>query len=148
MTEHVLNVGDNAVAALRKPESLSDLAAKWPSDRFLSLKLDVTEPDEILAAFAKAKAAFGRLDVVFNNAGVSIIAESEGTPLEAARKLFEVNFWGAANVSREAVRFFREENKPPGGRLLQNSSVAGYDAPAAATYYAASYVTVLLPHNF
>ena len=117
MTDLVLRNGDIAVATLREPEALSDLTAKW-ADRLLTVKLDVTKPEEISAAFAKAKEAFSRIDVVFNNACRGVLSEVEGTPDRAARDLFEVNFWGAANVSREAIKFFREVNQPAGGHLL------------------------------
>ena len=43
-------------------------------------------------------------------------------PDEPARAMFEVDFWGAAHVSQEAVRFFRDENSPQGGHLIQNSA--------------------------
>lgn len=105
MVEHVLSKGDIAVATLRKPEALNDLKAKYSSDRLLVLKLDVTKPQEVTEAFEKTKQVFGRLDVMFNNAGYSLVGEVEGTPEEAARSLFEVTFWGADRVGREAIRF-------------------------------------------
>ncbi|PCH43825.1 NAD(P)-binding protein [Wolfiporia cocos MD-104 SS10] len=138
MTETVLRRGGIAVATLRKPTALSDLAAEYPPDRLLLVQLDVTKPDQVTAAFAQAKRAFGRIDVVFNNAGAALFAETEGTPEEAARALFEVNFWGAANVSREAVRFFRDENKPAGGIILQNTSMACFGNIPLIGYYTAT----------
>jgi len=68
--------------------------------------MDVSKPQDITDAFAQAEIHFGRIDVVFNNAGYAIMGEVEGTPDDQARALFEVNFWGAVNVSKEAVRFF------------------------------------------
>ncbi|KAH9930129.1 NAD-P-binding protein [Fomitopsis serialis] len=138
MTELVLEKGDIAVATLRKPEVIADLAAKYSSDQLLVIKLDVSKPQEVTAAFAEAVQKYGRIDVVFNNAGYGILAEVEGTPDEQARAMFDVNFFGAANVSREAVRIFRDVNKPQGGRLLQMSSVAVYASSAAMGYYCAS----------
>ena len=64
--------------------------------------------------------------------------EVEDTPDDVARKLFEVNFWGAANVTREAVRVFREVNQPRGGRLLQMSSITGGKSPPTMGYYGAT----------
>ncbi|KJA18406.1 hypothetical protein HYPSUDRAFT_45256 [Hypholoma sublateritium FD-334 SS-4] len=52
--------------------------------------------------------------------------------------MFEVNFFGATNVAREAVRVFRDENKPRGGRLLQASSIAGVQGMAGVGYYSAT----------
>ena len=139
MTEYALSQGDIVVATLRKPEALSDLAARYPADKVLVLKVDVTKQEDIDMAFARTQEAFGRLDVVFNNAGYALISEVEGTPTDKARELFETNFWGSTNVSRAAVKFFREVNEPgKGGVLLQNSSVAGFNPFPALTYYAAT----------
>jgi len=66
---------------------LESLQAKYPADKLLVTKLDVTKPDEIESAFAKAKEAF---DVVFNNAGWGVIGEIEGTPDDQAHAMFEV----------------------------------------------------------
>ena len=137
ITEYALQKGDKVVATLRKPEVLSELATTYP-ERLLVLKLDVTKPAEVTAAFAASRAKFGRIDVVVNNAGFLVVTEVEGTTEETARSVFEVNFWGASYVSREAVRFFREVNTPMGGRLLQMSSVSGVQSWAGIGYYCAT----------
>ena len=85
-----------------------------------------------------AKAAFGRVDVVFNNAGYGVAGEAEVVPLEPARAMFDVNFWGAVAVSQEAVRFFREENVPQGGRLIQNSAGMGLVTLPTFAFYSSS----------
>ena len=112
------------------------MAAKYPA-RLLVLRLDVTKPAEVTSAFAAGRDKFGRIDVVVNNAGFGVVAEVEATTDNSARSVFEVNFWGASHVSREAVRFFREENKPMGGRLLQISSASGVLSSAGIGYYSA-----------
>lgn len=134
----LLTKGEIVVATARKPEVLDDLKTKYPPNQLLTLKLDVDQAQEIGQAFSQAKAAFGRIDVVFNNAGWLIRGEIEATPEDHARKLFDTNFWAATNVSREAVRFFREENKPSGGLLINNSSVLGVAAIPGGGYYIAS----------
>lgn len=123
---------------------LDDLKAQCLPSQLLVVQLDVTKNEEIKFTFLKAKETFGRLDVVFNNAWCGISAEVEETPEEDASLMFETNFWGATNVSREAVRFLREENKPAGGRLLVNSSRAGVRAIPAGGYYSASKHGVFL----
>lgn len=100
MTEYALQHGDKVVATLRKPTELADLQSAYPTSQLLVVQLDVTQPQEIAGAFAAAKAAFGRVDVVFNNAGFAAAGEVESTPDDLARRLFETNFWGAVNVSR------------------------------------------------
>ncbi|KIJ64083.1 hypothetical protein HYDPIDRAFT_112615 [Hydnomerulius pinastri MD-312] len=135
MTETLLKQGHEVVATLRKPEALSDLVAKYPSTQLLVVKCDVTQSADITAAFTKAHEAFGRVDVVFNNAGQMITGEVEAVAEADARVMFDINFWGAAQVSREAVRFFREVNQPRGGRLLQVSSGLGLTGHASCAFY-------------
>lgn len=136
ITEYALEKGDRVVATLRKPEVLSELAAKYP-ERLLVLRLDVTKSAEVTAAFATSREKFGRIDVVVNNAGVGLLSEVEGTTDSTARGLFEVNFWGASHITREAVRSFREENNPMGGRVLQMSSLSGVSSSPGSVYYCA-----------
>ncbi|KAI6044751.1 hypothetical protein EDC04DRAFT_2889430 [Pisolithus marmoratus] len=136
-TELALQKGDKVVATLRKPPVLADLAAKYP-ETLLLLKLDVTQPEEVKSAFAVAHERFGRIDVVLSNAGYGIVSEIEGTSEKNARGIFETNFWGASYVCREAVKFFREENQPAGGRLIQVSSVSGVVSFPGSAWYCAS----------
>ena len=138
MTKAVLDNGDIAIATLRKPPALDDLKAKYPSDKLHVLKLDVTNEEDITAAFKYAEEKLGRIDIVFNNAGHGLLAEVEGTSHEMAKKMFDVNFWGAMSVSKETVRFFREVNEPQGGRLWNVSSMAGILPVAVLGYYSAS----------
>lgn len=138
LTELILNQGEIVVATLRRPEMLQDLATNYPEDKLLVLKIDVTNPADIDHAFARTNEVFGRLDVVFNNAGSVIVGEAEMTPIDHARALFDVNFWGAVLVSRAAIKFFREMNEPGrGGVLLQVSSLAGFAGPPAFSFFAA-----------
>ncbi|KAG1731460.1 NAD(P)-binding protein [Suillus paluster] len=138
VTEFMLQKGDNVVATLRKPAMLDDLAKLYSNNRLLILPLDVTIPSDITAAFLKARETFGRIDVVFNNAGLCVISEAEGMPDNDAKRLFDTMFWGAANVTKEAVTTFRDFNQPPGGRLLQMSSRTVLRVIPGAAHYAAA----------
>ena len=139
MVEFALDKGDKVVATSRTTVALEGLKGRYSADQLLLLALDVTQPSEISRAFAQAKASFGRVDVVFNNAGVGLVAEVEGTPEASARSIFDTNFWGAANINREAVRFLREENRPgEGGRLIVNGSSGGICPLICNGYYCAS----------
>lgn len=138
MTELVLSRGEIVVATLRNPDVLADLKIKFPATRLLVLKVDVSVPADITAAFAEVKNTFGRLDVVFNNAGYPIVSEVEAEQAAEARALFDVNFWGAVKVSTEAVKFFRDVNKPMGGRLLTVSALVGMCGHPGMGYYSAS----------
>lgn len=138
MVRFALSHGEKVVATLRKPSVLAELASQYPSSQLVVVKLDVSNHEEIKDAFRKAKKAFGRVDIVFNNAGYGVLGEAEGTPDDRARPMFDVNFWGAAHVSQEAVRFFREENQPQGGHLVQNSATTGFASHPIMAFYGAS----------
>jgi len=141
VTEAALKNGDKVIATLRKPSDLDDLVAATSSSDLLVVKCDVSSESDIVDAFAQGLAKFGTIDIVFNNAGYGICAEAESTPKDAARKMFDVNFWGAANVSREAVHVFREVNgHEKGGWLLNVSSGAGLMGLPASSYYCARCV--------
>ncbi|KAF9010832.1 NAD-P-binding protein [Cyathus striatus] len=129
------------VATARNPSHLNVLKDSVQNirEQLLYLQCDVTKASEITDSFKQAIDHFGRCDVVFNNAGYGMLGEIESTPEDTARKLFDTNFWGAANVSREAVRVFRECNSGmPGGRLLNMSSGAGFVGIPGVGYYSAS----------
>ncbi|KAJ7116127.1 hypothetical protein C8R43DRAFT_1112981 [Mycena crocata] len=138
MAKKALANGDRVVATLRKPDAISDLAAQYPKDRLLVLKLDVSKVEDITAGFAAAEEAFGRIDIVFNNAGYGVVSEIEGTSDKLARDLFEVNFWGGVNVTKQAVGFFRDVNKPQGGLLMNVSSMFGVESAPGAGFYSAT----------
>ena len=134
-----MSQGEIVVATLRKPEVLQELSANYPEDKLLVLKVDVTNQADIDHAFARTKEVFGRLDVVFNNAGAAgVMGEAEMIPIDDARAVIDVNFWGAVYVSRATIKFFRELNEPaPGGVLLQSSSVVGFMSLPVVSFYAA-----------
>ncbi|KAI9065957.1 NAD-P-binding protein [Trametes sanguinea] len=139
LAELVLEKGEAVVATARKPSSLDDLVEKHTKDRVLALKVDVTKEEDVANAFARAKEVFGRLDVVFNNAGYGEVGEFESIDEETARGVLETNFWGAVRVTRHALRFFREDNPAGlGGRLLQMSSMYGLTGPPLHPFYSAS----------
>jgi hypothetical protein len=125
MTEYVLRNGDIAVATLRQPETIADIASRYSADKLLVLKVDVRNKQDIANAFAKTKETFGRIDFVFNNAGYHIVSENSG---REARDMLDVSFWGAVNVTKLAVKFLREANPPGvGGSILQMSFVEDHE---------------------
>jgi NAD(P)-dependent dehydrogenase (short-subunit alcohol dehydrogenase family) len=130
-------------AGMRTPTPLQEefSSIQYDPKRLLVVRCDVTDEDSIREAFDRTIDTFGRCDVVFNGAAYAIFAEVESTPEDAARTMFDVNFWGAANVSREAIRVFRDVNPPgEGGRLLNVSSAGGFTGLPTFAYYSARYV--------
>ncbi|EIW82693.1 NAD(P)-binding protein [Coniophora puteana RWD-64-598 SS2] len=138
VTELALRKGDKVVATMRSPKVLSELSAKYPASQLLVSRLDVTNSQKITSVFDEACAKFGRVDVVFNNAGHCTVSEAEGMSESSARRLFEVLFWGAANVTKEAVRVFRDANQPRGGHLVQMSSRTALEVVPGVAHYAAA----------
>lgn len=138
VAEYALSKGDNVLAALRKPSMLEDLTAKYPASRLITFLLDVTDTPSITAAFNEAISHFNRIDVVLNNAGYYIVSEAEGMPHKAAREMFDVLLWGAENVMREAIRCFRDVNRPVGGLLLNVSSRTAIIPQPGTVHYASA----------
>lgn len=147
MTGLILRQGGIAITTLRTPSALDALCAQWPKDKLIILELDVTKREDVNAALEHIKGKVGRIDFVFNNAGYGLMGEVEGTPEDSARAMFEVNFWGAAYVAREAVKFFRDVNQPQGGTLLNVSSYMGLVPQLLMGYYVASKHGGYLPQG-
>jgi len=134
VAEVALRNNEIVSVAVRNPETVSDLR-KYGPDRLLVSTCNVANAEQIANVFSATRNKFGHIDVVLHSAGYAILGEIEGTPEQTARDLFDVNFWGTANVGKEAVKTFREQGS--GGRLLNLSSVSGQMGLAALGYYSA-----------
>lgn len=143
VTRYALSRRDKVVVTTRNPSSplLVSLSQTYPSPQLTLLEKNITDVKDIQRAFSRIQEIHGKLDVVFSNAGYTLLAEVEGTPEEEARKLFEANFWASVRVMQEAVKFFREVNpKGVGGKIIQNSSASGmYCFPAQGIYSASKH---------
>lgn len=117
---------------------MTDLSTKYPASQLLVLQLDVSDPAAITAAFKQAVATFNRVDVVLNNAGFYVVGEVEGISDKNSRAMFDAMFWGAGNVMKEAIRCFRDINRPMGGQLLNVSSRTALVPQPGSTLYAAA----------
>lgn len=96
---------------------------------------DVTQPESVAAFFAGVMARFGRIDVVFNNAGRFAPAASVGDlAVDVWREMIDTNLNGAFYVAREAFRIMRDQS-PQGGRIINNGSISAHvPRPQAASY--------------
>jgi NAD(P)-dependent dehydrogenase (short-subunit alcohol dehydrogenase family) len=133
MAELVLKRGGRVVATARDRAALADLVAH-AGGRAIGVELDVTKPHQVVAALCSA-AAFGGIDVVFNNAGFGLMGGVEEADDIEIRAIFEVNFFGALRVVRAALPALRARG---GGFILNISSVAGVRAAPGLGYYAAT----------
>ncbi len=136
IAEAVLASGDRLVATARDPRGLEDLVEKY-GDQVRTAPLDVTDEDAAYAAVQVAVDAFGRLDVVVNNAGYGDIAPFEQLSSERFKALVDTNFYGVVNVTRAAIPIMRKQKT---GCILQISSVGGRLArPGSTPYHAAKW---------
>jgi NAD(P)-dependent dehydrogenase (short-subunit alcohol dehydrogenase family) len=140
--------GYSVVLAGRRAEQLNETAAlaKPFEDKVLVVPTDVSQPDRVRSLFATTKDTFGRLDVLFNNAGIS----APGIPMEDLTyerwaEVVNVNLTGAFLCAQEAIRLMKTQN-PRGGRIINNGSLSAYvprpnSAPYTATKHAITGLT-------
>ena len=136
IAEAVLASGDRLVATARDPHRLVDLVQKY-GDQIRTAPLDVADEDAAIRAVQAAVDAFGRLDVVVNNAGYGDIAPFEQLSSARFKAVIDTNLYGVVNVTRAALPFMRKQKS---GCILQISSVGGRLARAGnAAYHAAKW---------
>ncbi len=102
--------------------------------RAIAVQADMSKPADIKRLFAEAKKAFGRIDVLVNNAGIYEFAPLEEVTPEHFHKQFNLNVLGLILASQEAVKLFG----PAGGSIVNISSVVATAAPATASVYSAT----------
>lgn len=122
--EALLGAGWSVVLAGRRAELLDEVAAQAP-ERTLAVPTDVTDPDAVAALFASAKARFGRLDLLFNNAGIGAGGPLEDLPLEAFRKVVDTNLVALFMCTQQAFRMMKDQS-PRGGRIINNGSISAH----------------------
>jgi len=129
-----LRAGDRVVATSLSVEGIAD-SLSAPEDRLLVLPLDVTDAKAASAAHDAAIDAFGRVDVLVNNAGRAQLGWFETIPEEDVRRQFEINLFGAMNVTRAVLPTMRRQRS---GLLVTISSVNGLVSNAGGSVYSAS----------
>jgi NAD(P)-dependent dehydrogenase (short-subunit alcohol dehydrogenase family) len=138
IAEAVLESGDRLVATARDPKRLGDLVKKY-GDRVRAVSLDVADESAAQAAVQVAHNAFGRLDVVVNNAGFGDIAPFEQLSTERFKAVIDTNFYGVVNVTRAAVphmaaRTANHRNGPWPYHSLRGTVEFRYSAAAAGQF--------------
>jgi NADP-dependent 3-hydroxy acid dehydrogenase YdfG len=142
-TEAALKRGDKVAATARKLESIAGLKEKY-GENVLTLKLDVTQPDQVKSAVKTAYDHFGRLDIVFNNAGYSLVGTIEEASANDIRALYETNVLGPVAVIQAALPLLRKQGK---GHILGTSSGLGHLAYPVIGYYCSSKWTFEAIHE-
>jgi NAD(P)-dependent dehydrogenase (short-subunit alcohol dehydrogenase family) len=131
--------GFTVVLAGRRRERLQAAAAEASGDA-LALECDIRDPSSISALFADVEARYGRLDLLFNNAGVGAPPlPLEELELERWQAVIETNLTGAFLCTQHAFRIMKSQS-PRGGRIINNGSIsAGVPRPHSAPYTASKH---------
>jgi NAD(P)-dependent dehydrogenase (short-subunit alcohol dehydrogenase family) len=116
--EAALTRGDQVTATARNLADVADLTERF-GDAVLPVALDVTEPEQVRQVVPQAFARFGRLDVLVNNAGASLLAAAEEATDNQIRDLFDANYLGMVRVLRAALPLLRQQGS---GHILGVSS--------------------------
>jgi NAD(P)-dependent dehydrogenase (short-subunit alcohol dehydrogenase family) len=132
-----LEAGHRVVLAGRRAEPLQETASAAP-DAALVVPTDVTRPESVQALFARARERFGRVDVLFNNAGVfGATAPIEEVTPEDWQAVVETNLTGAFLCAQGAFRAMKEQ-RPRGGRIINNGSISAHVPRPNAIGYTAT----------
>jgi NAD(P)-dependent dehydrogenase (short-subunit alcohol dehydrogenase family) len=136
IAEAVLAAGHSLVATARDPATLADLADRY-GGHVLPVALDVTDPEAAAAAVRAGTEAFGRIDVVVNNAGYANLAAVEDITIDDFRAQVDANLLGVVNVTKAALPVLRAQGS---GHIIQVSSIGGRLAtPGLSAYQAAKW---------
>lgn len=138
LAQLVLSLGYKAAVAARKTGDIKDIVEKYP-DTALAVQLDVTKPEEIEASAKAALEKFGRIDVLVNNAGIGYFGAIEESEEEEVRRMFEINFFGLANMTKAVLPIFRKQRS---GHIVNVSSIGGFVAFPAIGFYNATKFAV------
>ena len=144
----LLGEGYSVTLAGRRAEALEDTVSQAgeASSRTLIVPTDVTDPASIKALFAKTKETFGRLDLLFNNAGVGAPSVPlEDLTYEQWKRVVDTNLTGSFLCTQEAFKIMKDQD-PRGGRIINNGSVSAHvprvnSAPYSSTKHALTGLT-------
>ncbi|MFD8647848.1 SDR family oxidoreductase [Streptomyces mirabilis] len=135
----LLRTGWSVTLAGRKPERLEETAALVPEAPSLVVRTDVSRPDDVAALFDAARERFGRLDLLFNNAGTFGPGgvPVEELPYEAWLHVVNTNLNGAFLCAQAAYRQMKEQD-PQGGRIINNGSISAHTPRPLSVAYTAT----------
>jgi NAD(P)-dependent dehydrogenase (short-subunit alcohol dehydrogenase family) len=138
LAEAVIAAGHNAVVTARDTARVSDLADAAPQ-RVLPAALDVTKPEQVVAAVQQADERFGGIDVLVNNAGYGYRAAVEEGDDAQVRALFDTHFFGTVAVIKAVLPGMRARRS---GAIVNISSIGATVTPVGSGYYAAAKAAI------
>jgi len=139
LTKLLLTTGNKVAATSRTIEEFKKNITAH-QENFLPLQVDLTSDESVKDAVKKAVERFGRLDVVVNNAGYSLVGSMEEITDQEFRQTIDVNLFGTVNVIRAVMPYLREQKS---GHIINISSNAGYVGFANASSYNAAKFAVI-----
>jgi NAD(P)-dependent dehydrogenase (short-subunit alcohol dehydrogenase family) len=134
------------VVAGRRLAELEETVKRAGTDAIIAVVTDVADPDSVRALFRKAAESFGRIDLLFNNAGVGAPpVELDELSFEQWKRVVDTNLTGAFLCTQEAFRHMKQQ-EPRGGRIINNGSISAHtprpnSAPYTATKHAMTGLT-------
>lgn len=129
--------GYSVVLAGRRKEPLEQLAVQV-GPQALAVPADISNARDVQALFARTEEAFGRLDVLFNNAGVNASGFSfEDLPVEQWQAVVDVNLTGAFLCTQAAFKLMKRQ-QPRGGRIINNGSISAHSPRPGSVAYTAT----------
>ncbi|RKR84069.1 NADP-dependent 3-hydroxy acid dehydrogenase YdfG [Mucilaginibacter gracilis] len=135
----LLSNGNKVAATSRNSSAFDKLVAAYP-DNLLPLAVDITRDESVKQSISQTIGNFGKLDVVVNNAGYSLVGSIEELSDQEFRETIDVNLFGTVNTIRAAMPHFRKQGS---GHFINISSNAGYIGFATAgSYNAAKFAVV------
>ena len=137
LAERVIEHGHRVVATARDPKQIQDIVSG--NANALGLALDVTNTKQVSDAVAQAERAFGRIDVLVNNAGYGYLAAVEEGEDAEVRAMFETNFFGLVELTKRVLPGMRARGK---GHIINITSVGGLIGNPSAGYYNATKFAV------
>ena len=136
----LLSEGYAVALAGRRKDALEQTAAESKSAKALVVPADVSDPASVRALFDRTQAAFGRLDLLFNNAGINVPGVPiDELPLEHWRSVVDINLTGVFLCTQQAFRLMKTQS-PRGGRIINNGSISAYvPRPQSIAYTATKH---------
>lgn len=131
LAETVLARGERVVCTARDERKVEDLTERYPQQA-IALALDVTQKDQIGAAVQDAIDAFGRIDVLVNNAGYGLVGAAEEATDEEIERVIATNVFGLVDTTRAVLPHLRAQKA---GHILNLSSIAGLVGGQGLSYY-------------
>src|SRR5688572_22638106 len=132
--EAALERGDKVAATARSLTSIADLNQKYGAN-VLTLELDVTKTDQVNKVVKQAHDHFGRIDIVLNNAGYSLVGTIEESNADDVRAMYDTNIFGSLAVIQAALPLLRKQG---GGHIIGVSSSLGHVTLPVIGYYCSS----------